>query len=472
MRPKNIFWTMLSSAVFCISAFAGLPASSGGPLPSEVAAERGAFGAQASLSTEEFVSVRGEYTDYFSTVCTVFLYVPAAEEARAREACTAVEEAFARIDRSVSVSRSDSEIYYFNRVLKPGESMEISADTYALLSEALEMYERTEGAYDPSVARLVDLWGFSPRFNDDDSAIVEEYDREDYQNSLPDERYIEAFRQLAAFEEVSFGEQENGGYYLTKPQRTAEVDNKIYDVWLDLGGIAKGYACDVAAEILKSYGFSYGYVSVGRSSMYVLQNAAASNGAYDVYIRNPRAEESGQNGELMAKLQAKDCGLSTSGDYERYYVIHNRRYCHIISAETGEPIETGVCTAFVTGGSAAECDALTTALCVMGKDKATDFILNELSGYKALFVWENRSTGKYEIIANCEREEISLESGANDFEICGYLQDGEFIYRPSSAFDWVQLTIGIGLTVVVVGVIAGLGYRNHVLKRNKAGSEK
>lgn len=423
------------------------------------------------LSAEDLVSVQREYTDYFSTFTAIRLQVPAAEQSRAEEACAEIEDVLSRIESAVNLSDADSDIYYFNNTLAAGETMEISEDTYALVVLAKEMYALTDGAYDPSVARLVDLWGFSPRFNEDGYAPSEPYDRADYEEQLPDAAYIEAFRELAAFKEVT-AEELDGKYYLTKPQTTVTVDGATYDVWLDFGGIAKGYAADRAAEILRAYGFSYGYVSVGSSSVYVMQNASAQDGKYTVYIRNPRAGESGAGGELMASVQVNDSGSSTSGDYERYYVTHNRRYCHIVSAETGEPIDTGVCTAFLAGGSAAKNDALSTALCVMGKELATEFILDELKDRTALLVWENERTGKYEIIANCGRDDLSINADAAGFVLCGYMQDGEFVYEPSSAFDWVQLGIGIAVAVIVLGVIVGLGYRNHVLKRNRSSQKK
>ena len=428
-------------------------------------------GLKSETEGEETVTVRREYTDYFATIVTFQLLVPQSQQALAEETCERAEAAIAAIESAVSVSLPESDIARFNDQLSPSESMQISAETYALLSLAKNLYVRTEGAYDPSVALLVDLWGFSPRFYTDEYIPCEPYDRQDYRNELPQERYIEAFQTLAAFDEVSVY-AENGIYSVTKPKTTVTVDGREYAVKLDLGGIAKGYACDVAAGIFAEYGFVNGNISVGDSSVYLLRNSLSADGKFTVKVQNPRAEESGLNGDTIVDLRAKECGLSTSGDYERYYVTHNIRYCHIISAETGKPIDTDICTACIVGGSAAENDALTTAVCVMGKERAIEFITEELKDKQAFFVWENAQTGKYEIIANCEKSEITLNTAANGFVLCGYMQDGTFVYEPSFAFDPLQLVIGAVIAVAVVAVVVGLGYRNHVLKRNQTSTKE
>ena len=431
--------------------------------------ERTAYASERGKETER-VAVQKEYTEYFSTLISISLYVEPSRVSEAEEACAAAEEVIADIENAVSVTAEGSDIYRFNNELAAGERMEISARTHAIVSLAAEMYRRTDGAYDPSVAPLVDLWGFSPRFYREDYAAVEAYDRADFKNDLPEREYVEAFRSLAVFDEVELSE-EDGRYYITKPDKTVAVAGTEYGVRLDFGGIAKGYACDLAADIFRSYGFLYGNISVGNSSIYLLRSPADAEGLFDVGVRNPRAEESGWDGDILANLRTKEGGVSTSGDYERYYVTHNRRYCHIISAETGEPIDTGINMACIVGGSAAENDALTTALCVMGKERAMHF-LEELTDKTAFFVWENGQTGKYEVIANCEKDQIELNASARGFVLCGYKKDGVFVYEASAASDWVQIAVGIVIAVAVVGVIVGLGIRNHVLKRNQTSTKE
>jgi thiamine biosynthesis lipoprotein len=79
--------------------------------------------------------------------------------------------------------------------------------------------------------------------------------------------------------------------------------------------------------------------------------------------------------------------ISTSGDYEQYYIIDDVRYCHIIDPTTGKPVQTGIMTATIIGGSAAEDDALTTAIMTMGKDKAIEFINTKLSDRYVAFTY-------------------------------------------------------------------------------------
>lgn len=355
--------------------------------------------------------------NYFNTVSFVAAY---ASENELNAAAEEIGAEFAKIDNAIGLSLN-SDIAKFNDNDYDGAPLEISEITYNLLNEAKRLYEYTGGAYNPAVGRLVDLWGFSPRLNSgEDASPALPYDRDAKDDkgrpvqTVPDEKYVTAFKSLTDFREVETSEK-GGKYYVTKPSSGATVDGVTYYMEIDLGGIAKGYAADVAANILESRGITQSYVSVGSSSLSLLES---KNDGWEVSLRHPR-----DNSASYATVYAENTAVSTSGDYERYFVQGGKRYCHIIDASTGNPIDNGMTTVSVFGRSAAEDDALSTALCVMGKDAAIDFINANLTDCRVSFVWQNDSTGSFEFITN-------MESGYElaDFELHSSAKDGKITY--------------------------------------------
>jgi thiamine biosynthesis lipoprotein len=178
--------------------------------------------------------------------------------------------------------------------------------------------------YDPTVYPLVDLWAFTPRFSNPGYQKELPYDRERTEHGfpLPDEKYIKGFTKLADFKDVILSGDEVKGYTLTKNIKPVTIDGITYQAKLDLGGIAKGYAVDVAMKMLRDYGYNYGYFSSGTSSIGVLKSASkksVENGTfrYDLEIRKPRKGSTDENSFMSVAI--KDARLSSSGDYDHEY---------------------------------------------------------------------------------------------------------------------------------------------------------
>jgi thiamine biosynthesis lipoprotein len=274
------------------------------------------------------------------------------------------------LDAALDEDESGSDIARFN-ASSDGEKTEVSEETYALFSDAKEIYALTDGAYNPCVYYLVDLWGFSARFSDASSQKHEVYDRtfgEDGSYPLPETKYIEAFVKLCDFDKLS-ASVSDGKYYLEKNGTAVTLDGITYYTKIDLGGIAKGYAAEKIADIMKDAGITRGYVNFGTSSLVLLDNKDGDN--WNLTLTNPRRD--GDESDVYCSLPLKNSAVATSGDYERYYYTDGRRYCHIIDAATGYPVDNGVATVTVTGGSAEKADAVATALMVGGKEKTIAF---------------------------------------------------------------------------------------------------
>lgn len=271
------------------------------------------------------------------------------------------------IDKAISATVTGSDIYKFNAA-KAGATIEITKITYEVLSTAKAVYDLTDGYYNPALYYNIQAYGFGGAATCPQSA-----------EELPKDSDIENYTALAAkFVGITLEERE-GAYFVTKPDYTVEVNGETLSLKLDLGGIGKGYAVDRVDELFEEYGYKFGYFNFGSSSMLVKSHIQA--GAYNIGFSSPRSPN--REPYLMTRLQGEK--LSTSGDDEQFYTIDGVRYCHIIDPTTGKPVQTGIMSVTVIGGSAAEDDALTTAIMAMGKTKAIKFIEEKLTDRKVAF---------------------------------------------------------------------------------------
>ena len=360
--------------------------------------------------------------DYYATVSALFLYDDYSDEgnvARFEETWLEVKALLETVERAASVADPESDIARFN-ALGYGEHLSISNHTAAILQIARQIYDQTGGLYDPTVYPLVDLWGFSSRFNTNEYAPEEPYDRAYADGKLPrpSDRYIRAFAQLVVFSGVELTGDDEGGYTLTKYIEPVAVDGIDYQAQLDLGGIAKGYAADLVAVLLRARGYTYGHFVCGGSSMAMLKcasNAAQENGtlAYELGIRKPRAGR-GEDSSFL-KLRAADTTLSSSGDYSHNYRCDGVLYCHVIDPRTGYPInmpengvQKGVAAVTVLGENAAYNDAMTTALCVMGGEAAMAYMNAHLRDVPVVIALYSDASDRYDVITNMREEDYRL----------------------------------------------------------------
>lgn len=333
------------------------------------------------------------------------------------------------LESSLSTSVESSYISLFNAA-DAGATVEIDEMTYTVLSLACDMYEFTQGYYNPAVYYSVDLYGFTPRFSNytgyADISTKMLYDRTEEVNKTtyvtrgiePDEHYVEIFRDLAShFGEIELKE-EGGRYYAVKPDYTVEgLYGDTYSLAIDLGGIGKGYAVDAVSAIMSSYGFEYGFFEFGKSS-YSIKGSRDQSGNWNMSISDP----STMGWTDFAQLELSNICLSTSGDYEKAYSIGDTTYCHIINPMTGSPIQTGIASCTITGRTSAEDDALTTALSAMGKERAVQFINENLSDMQVVMMMRNADGSCTDIITNCP-DEIKVTSG----RIINTVSDGKII---------------------------------------------
>lgn len=251
----------------------------------------------------------------------VVLYAPGAEQAeRAAHAAFAV---FAELDEVMSDYRRDSEL---NRLCDQagGGAVEVSEHLYRVLERAKEVARRTAGAFDPTAAPLVLLWREARR-----------------QRDLPGEDALARARALVGWHLM----------LLDPRRRTVQLLNA--GMRLDLGGIAKGYACDQALEALRREGVGCAMVEAGG----------------DIALGDPPPDAEGwviSVPHARERLVLSRCGVSTSGADAQSVEIAGVRYSHILDPRTGYGV-TRARTVSVIGRDAFTTDAIATALCVMGE---------------------------------------------------------------------------------------------------------
>lgn len=281
----------------------------------------------------------------------------------------AINQTLQNVENSLSLNVTSSFVNAFNNA-QAGESVKVDKITADVFGVAKSMYETTNGYFNPAVYYSLKAYGFY------DGALAQ---------TLPVQEELSAYKTIAeAFNKTEIIQDENDGdYYLIKPIDTVIYGGQTLNLKVDLGGIGKGYAVDLINAVILQHGFTYGYFSIGSSSIAINQSYTAQNNEWNISLTHPRAS---QQKQAYAKIKVKDKCLSTSGDYEKYFEKDGVRYCHIIDATTCAPTQTGIITATVIGGTATEGDALSTALLCMPLQSAMDFINENLSTYKVCLV--------------------------------------------------------------------------------------
>ena len=224
------------------------------------------------------------------------------------------------------------------------EEIAIDKDFAAVLKKAKVAFKLTDGKFDPTVFPLVKLWSFYPDYPVGDFAPPSD-DR--IENSL---KHVGLDKILLISGETESAVKTDGA------------------TQIDLGGIAKGYAADKIAEILKIHNLGGGYINLGTSSLRLLKVETLG-------VRHPD-----KVGEKILEIDCKnltDVSVSTSGNYERFYDYDGERYCHIINPKNGRPANTGVASVTVISKDGALADCLSTALCLCSPE---DVIKNSSDG--------------------------------------------------------------------------------------------
>lgn len=266
------------------------------------------------------------------------------------------------LEKKLSVTDEASEICALNT----NGSAELSAGTAELIRRALEFSAETGGALDITIYPVVRAWGFTTG---------------DYR--VPSDSELSALLAL-----VDYGKVELEGNTCRLPE----------GAMIDLGAVAKGYASDVLAAYLRENGVKRAILNLG-GNVYAL-GAKPGGEPWRVGIADPFGED------YAAVVTVTDKAVVTSGGYQRYFEQDGVTYRHIIDPSTGKPVDNGLASVTVIGTEGLACDALSTALFVMGLDRAAEFWRTH-GGFEAVFI-----TSEGEILITSGLENIFFTNGS------------------------------------------------------------
>ncbi len=253
-----------------------------------------------------------------------------------------------RLGAQVSVYDETSDISRVND--RPGEPVEVSDETMHLLETALQMNEKTGGAFDPTIGPLVDLWGF--------------YTQEYY---IPGEEEIAQALERVDVSSVQIDSEDN----------TVLIPEGVQ---LDLEALAKGLAAQRAESTLREHGVTRALISAGQSSVHTVGDGPGDR-AWRVGLIHPR-----KSNELYGVVEARDGeAISTSGDYQRYFMDEDKRYPHIIDPRTGIPGGHTIKTMTVVTDDSVVADAMSTSLFLFEPEKALQWV-NDREGVEAVLM--------------------------------------------------------------------------------------
>lgn len=284
---------------------------------------------------------------------------------RSVSAAYAAEDVIRDLDAKLSRTNEDSEVSRLNRAA--GEEAEVGRDLYFLLAAASSFSAETEGAFDITIAPVASAWGFAGD-----------------QFRTPSQEELDALLELVDYGEVRCPPSPGTSGRLTAALGPGQS--------IDLGGVAKGYAAGKLVEVLREYDIPRANISLGGN---VLAWGDRPDGTpWRVGIQDPARPD--DKTAFAGILELTDAFAVTSGGYQRYFERDGKRYHHILDPATGYPADNGLASVTVTApvGSpeqwnGAMCDAYSTALFVMGEERALDFWRDHKNDFELVLVTED-----------------------------------------------------------------------------------
>ena len=285
-------------------------------------------------NSENTIADSDAYKEYAADVYAMDTFMTIkAYGSNGQVAIDCAKEEIQRLEKLFNVNDTDSDISKINN--SKGSSVDVSEDTANLIRMSLEKSQETDGALDISVYSVLKEWGFTT---------------EDY--IIPDDNKLRELLENVGYEKISVE-----GDTVTVPDG--------YEI--DLGSVAKGYTSDRICDIMRENGISSALINLGGNVQTV---GKKTNGElWKVAVENPEDTSS-----YICTINVENKAVVTSGNYERFFEGEDGNlYWHIIDPADGHPADNGIISATVIGESGVTCDALSTALFVMGKDKAFDY---------------------------------------------------------------------------------------------------
>jgi len=250
-----------------------------------------------------------------------------------------------RLEKLFDRGSENSDIYKINQ----NKSTKVSSDTVEIISKALTISQETNGAFDITLAPVIDLWGFyGNKFN------------------VPSNDKLKSTLSNVGYKNVQIKDD-----MISIPKNAS----------VDFGGIGKGYASDKVVELLKENGIKSAIISLG-GNVYAI-GKKPNNSLWVIGIANPN-----NPAQPIGKLLISNKAVITSGNYQRYFEQDGITYHHIINPKTGKSADSSLESVTIIADSGTRADGLSTALFVMGLDKGIEFWQSS-GNFDAIFIDDN-----------------------------------------------------------------------------------
>lgn len=249
-----------------------------------------------------------------------------------------IEEELKRVDNSLSTFNEKSIITAVNQ----NKEVVLNDMFLSVYKKAMEVSENTDGAFDITVAPLVNAWGFG------------------FKNGInPEKAQVDSLLQIVGYKKVEL-----------KGDRVVKQDPRIM---LDCSAIAKGFGVDVIANYLSNLGVKNFMIEIGGEI--VTSGINEQRLPWKIGVTKPTDDPLGDaGGELMTVMNVTDKAMATSGNYRNFYYKGGKKYAHTIDPKTGYPVQHSLLSATVIARDCATADAYATSFMVMGLEKAKKFL--------------------------------------------------------------------------------------------------
>lgn len=286
---------------------------------------------------------------------------------------TQAEQKIRDLEKLLSVTDENSDITNLNN----NSTCQISATTADIMSRALTMCDRTEGALDITVYPVLRAWGFTTG-----------------KYRVPTDEELQNLLKFVDYREVGLlGTGDNEGTNADDSIDSGKVSvlgggnvciaSVPVGMKVDLGSVAKGYTSTMIADFFRENGVTNGLINLGGNVQCI---GAKPNGEpWKVAIKSPFPDSSSG---IYGVLAAEDTAIITSGGYERYFEEGGKTYWHIIDPSTGKPASSGLLSVTIVGKDGLTCDSLSTALFIKGLDESIKLWKNS-DDFDAIFITED-----------------------------------------------------------------------------------
>ena len=325
-----------------------------------------------NAASNQGISKTGFFLD---TVCSITIYGLADQDGKLadmtdeeleKECYLIITDAFklcSEYENMLSKTIETSDIARINNA--EGKAVTVSDETIEVLKKGLEFGRLSGGAFDITIGKATDLWNFHDNAETGHEGGI-----------VPSEEALKEAIRHVNYENIKI---EGNGVSLTDPETE-----------INLGGIAKGYIADKAAEYLEERGVVSAIVDLGGNIVAIggkTSQIAASGDTQETDFKIGIKDPLSSSGGLLELIPCKNKTVVTSGTYERYFEKDGVKYHHILDVNTGYPVDTDVLSVTIIAdrGKSADCDGLSTTCLALGMDKGMELV-KSLEGFEAVFV--------------------------------------------------------------------------------------